>query len=61
MNQDDFDECRDSFIAERMAILEFDSGLFWPNEAELRKEAEKMWEQYRRQAKIYLSEQEGLI
>lgn len=58
MNTDDFNECRDSFIAERVAMLIFDGGM---KELDAEREARRMWERYRRTAGIFENEQRGLM
>jgi len=53
----EFEEARKSFIDERVAILQFDSGLIWESESVLMKEAERVWECYRKQYGVYQNEQ----
>ena len=51
MNQAELQAAHDSFITERVAILIHDSGLVYgPGEAE--KEAERLWERYRKQWRL---------
>lgn len=57
----DYEEMKKSFIDERIAILEYDSGLFYESNGILMAEAERCWELYRKQSRIYENEQEGLI
>jgi hypothetical protein len=53
----DYEEAKKSFIDERIAILEFDSGITWESESVLMKEAERIWECYRKHYKIFQNEQ----
>jgi hypothetical protein len=52
-----YEEAKKSFIDERLAILEFDSGIALESEDVLMKEAERIWECYRRQYKVFQNEQ----
>ena len=54
MNAEDFNEHRDSWIAERIAILIHDGRL---KEWDAEKMAFRLWEKYRRERKIFMNEQ----
>jgi len=53
----EIEEARESFIQERLAILQFDSYPVYETDAILMKEAEICWEQYRRDNKMFFNEQ----
>lgn len=57
----EFEEARKSFIDERIAILEFDSGIDWENESALMAEAVRCWERYRKVNGLIENQQKGLI
>jgi hypothetical protein len=57
----DYEEAKKSFIDERLAILEYDSGITWESESVMMKESERCWLKYQHANKIYANEQEKLI
>jgi len=57
----DFEEARKSFIDERIAILQFDSGIVWESESVMIVAAERCWEKYRKANGIIENEQRGLV
>ena len=57
----EFEEARKSFIDERLAILQFDSGIVWESESVMTVAAKRCWEKYRKANGIIENEQKGLI
>ena len=57
MTPEELAEARQSFIDERMSILWLDSGIYFESLQAMAAEAERCWESYRREHKLFLNDQ----